>query len=191
MKYVYNYDAETGEFFNATEAPLDPAETELQGKDIFLLPANATFIEPPIALDGKIQIFNRRDKGKWSMKSDLRGTTYFKPETGERVEILKIGKRLPKYCTTDAPPENLKRPKFNGSKWEESAAIYEGHVITTVARVNELARIQIANLGEEKVKTLKIIAGTDDCPEWNHFLVKRAKILKDVEKFISKNNLGE
>lgn len=190
MKYVYNYDPDTGEFLKATVAQLDPEESKVQDKDIFLLPANATFIEPPIARDGKIQIFNRRSQGKWSMKSDLRGTTYFEAD-GERVEIKKIGKRLPKNCTTKAPPLNLKRPKLTGAEWKEGAAIYEGHVITTLARVMELTRIKIANLGEEKVKTLKIIAGDGECKEWDKFLIKRAKVLKDADKFIADNNLGE
>ena len=185
MKYVYNYDKNTGEFLNATPAQLDPAETELQGKDVFLLPANATFIEPPIAVDGKIQVFK---KEKWSMKTDMRGTTYF-TKNGDRVIINKLGKRIPQGCAKNAPPDHLKRPKLVNSVWTESALVYEGHVVSTSARVKELTRKKITELGEDKAKTLKIIAGNNYCEEWEIFLVKRDEILRDSENFIRDNNL--
>ena len=43
---AYNYDL-NGIYISTTECALDPLETELQGKDVYLLPANATFSTNP------------------------------------------------------------------------------------------------------------------------------------------------
>jgi len=45
MKLVYYYN-ENKEFTFCEEAQLDPLESELQGCEIYLLPADATFTEP-------------------------------------------------------------------------------------------------------------------------------------------------
>lgn len=50
--FVYRYDDETKEFKNAEEAFLDPLETEIQGKEIYLLSANCTYVEPPEEKEG-------------------------------------------------------------------------------------------------------------------------------------------
>jgi hypothetical protein len=43
---VYKFHPETKEYLYAVEAYIDPLETKKQKKDIYLLPANATFIQP-------------------------------------------------------------------------------------------------------------------------------------------------
>jgi hypothetical protein len=59
---VYHYDEETKEFLYEEKAYIDPLETELKGKDIFLLPANATFLEPLSKKEGFKVVF---DGEKW------------------------------------------------------------------------------------------------------------------------------
>lgn len=49
---VYRFDEETKKYINAEEAFIDPLESELQGKDIYLLPANCTSQQPPEPKDG-------------------------------------------------------------------------------------------------------------------------------------------
>jgi len=46
MKAVYNYN-DSGFFTNISEARLDNLETIAQMKAVYLLPRNATFIQPP------------------------------------------------------------------------------------------------------------------------------------------------
>ena len=44
---VYFYDKETFKYAGSREAVLDVLESQKEGKDIYALPANATFVEPP------------------------------------------------------------------------------------------------------------------------------------------------
>lgn len=69
---VYKYDEKTKEYIGAEQALIDPLETELQGKTIYLLPANATF-EKPNLQDGFASVFN----GKWENIEDNRGKEYW------------------------------------------------------------------------------------------------------------------
>lgn len=52
MAICYRYDQEKKTFQQSEEMYKDPLESELQGKDIWLLPADCTLIEPPEAKDG-------------------------------------------------------------------------------------------------------------------------------------------
>ena len=69
---VYKYDEQTKEYIGTEQALIDPLETELQGKEIYLLPANATF-EKPNLKDGFASVFN----GKWENIEDNRGKEYW------------------------------------------------------------------------------------------------------------------
>lgn len=53
MKTVYLYDEKTKEFKNEVNAQLDPLESEKAGKDIYLLPANATWEQPAAELPSR------------------------------------------------------------------------------------------------------------------------------------------
>ena len=52
MAICYRYDQEKKTFQQSEEMLKDPLESKLQGKDIWLLPANCTLIEPPEAKEG-------------------------------------------------------------------------------------------------------------------------------------------
>ena len=69
---VYKYDEQTKEYIGTEQALIDPLETELQGKEIYLLPANATF-EKPNLQEGFASVFN----GKWENIEDNRGKEYW------------------------------------------------------------------------------------------------------------------
>ena len=49
---VYRYDPETKIFLYSEPAMLDPLETQKAGKNIYLMPANCTDVEPPVSKDG-------------------------------------------------------------------------------------------------------------------------------------------
>lgn len=55
---TYRFDPETKEYLYSEEAFLDPLETEQQGKDVYLLPADSTFTEPFTAKDGFAVVWN-------------------------------------------------------------------------------------------------------------------------------------
>jgi hypothetical protein len=187
MKYVYNYDRETREYLSASEARLDPAESKLQEKDVFLLPAHATFIEPPQDVKHKTAVLKN---DKWSMKSDFRGTKYYNMN-GKEFEITKIGKRIPVGHTTSAPPSNLIRPVWGGKEWQETAPIFLGKRAESVEEVKEIVRKAIVDLGEEKAKTLYLLSLTNDlehCPEWDAFIDARLNLLLEADQFITNNS---
>jgi hypothetical protein len=188
MKHVYNYDTETFEFTGEEMADLDPAESELKGRNIFLLPANATFVEPPVEVDNKIQVFNVRTQ-KWAQRSDFRGSTHFTP-TGERKVIVDIGRKIPKINTMKEPPE-FKDPKWDGKVWKEGALLFRDKRILDKARVDELISKDIAALGEEKIKTAYLISLTEGgpCLEWEAFLEARKVLLDEGNAFVADNNL--
>lgn len=73
---VYFYDKETKEFTAEAEARKDPRASERLGKDVWLLPANATFDVPPVKESGKAVVF---DNG-WKQIADNRGKDIIKTD---------------------------------------------------------------------------------------------------------------
>lgn len=66
---VYNYDPITTEYTDSCEASLDPAQSKIEGKDVYLIPAYATTVKPPKAKTNEVVIY---DNG-WQIKADYRG----------------------------------------------------------------------------------------------------------------------
>lgn len=66
---IYNYDSITFEYIGESQASLDPEESKKQGKDIYLIPANATDKKPPIPKTNETVIFDNR----WKIVPDYRG----------------------------------------------------------------------------------------------------------------------
>lgn len=72
---TYKFDAGTKEYLYAEDAFRDPLESKAQGRDVWLLPADSTFTEPPVAEEGHAVRWNgtaweqvedhrqKRDKG--------------------------------------------------------------------------------------------------------------------------------
>lgn len=72
---VYKFD-EKGLFVGTDETELDPLESKLQGKEIYLLPPNATFAAPE-EKEGFAPVW---DGEKWKTIEDNRGQEYWLPE---------------------------------------------------------------------------------------------------------------
>ena len=70
---VYKYDEQTKEYIGTEQALIDPLESELQGKTIYLLPANATF-EKPNLQEAFASVFNGT---QWENIEDNRGKEYW------------------------------------------------------------------------------------------------------------------
>lgn len=62
-KTIYNFDDE-GYFTDKSEANIDPLETKVQKKNIYLLPRNSTFIKTPEPQENK-RIKWDKDNQKW------------------------------------------------------------------------------------------------------------------------------
>lgn len=62
---AYQYDSETKKYIGEIDRQIDPLESQEQGIDVWLMPANSTDIVPPEAKDGYDIVFNGTD---WEYK---------------------------------------------------------------------------------------------------------------------------
>lgn len=97
---VYKFD-ESGLFIGAEETELDPLESKLQGKEIYLLPSNATF-DKPKEKDGFVSVW---DGKKWLFVEDNRGVEYWLEgdEYGTPPRVMEELGTLPDGAVSVAP----------------------------------------------------------------------------------------
>ena len=103
---VYKYDEQTKEYIGTEEALLDPLETEQQEKEVYLLPANATFTAPTEPQEGYVNVWNVT---AWEQLEDNRGVEYWLPEDkfGAPAREMKELGALPEGATFNAPEKTL------------------------------------------------------------------------------------
>ena len=114
---VYKYDEQSKEYIGSEQALIDPLESELQGKTIYLLPANATF-EKPNLQDGFASVFNGT---QWENIEDNRGKEYWLDTDtfGTPAHTMKDLGAFPAGAVFTAPAktlEQLKADKINEFK---------------------------------------------------------------------------
>ncbi len=108
---VYHYDRVTKEFSGPSEARLDPKETKMQGKEVYLIPTYTTIIEP-LTLDiDEVAVF---ESDNWVAKEDHRGKTVFDITTTEPMVINQIGP-MPDGFTLEIPTGPF--ALWNGTAW--------------------------------------------------------------------------
>lgn len=107
---VYKYDEKTKEYIGTEQALIDPLESELQGKEIYLLPANATFIPPTEPPDGYVNVWNG---SIWEQVEDHRKQEYWLPEDkyGAPAREMKELGPLPEGATLTVPERTLEEVK--------------------------------------------------------------------------------
>lgn len=124
----YGYDVITKVYTNSFDARKDPLESKLQGKDVWLLPANATFVVPPEMPSGYTCIWQ---DNTWVLVEDHRGQYYWLPDaTWETLpEKMETVGPLPEGATTTKPEKTLeavKQSKIAQIDNETSLAITSG-----------------------------------------------------------------
>lgn len=105
---VYKYDEQTKEYIGTEQALINPLESELQSKTIYLLPANATF-EKPNLQEGFASIWN----GKWENIEDNRGKEYWLDTDtfGTPAKTMKDLGAFPAGAVFTAPAKTLEQLK--------------------------------------------------------------------------------
>ena len=105
---VYKFNPITKEYTGVEPAMLDPLESELQGKEIYLLPANATF-EKPNLQEGFASVWN----GKWENIEDNRGKEYWLDTDtfGTPAKTMKDLGAFPANAVFTAPVKTLEQLK--------------------------------------------------------------------------------
>ena len=103
---VYKYDKQTKEYTGVETARLDPLESKAQGKEVYLLPVNATFIAPLAVKEGYVQVFKN---DVWNYVEDNRGKEYWLPgdEYGTAARTMKELGELPEGAVFEAPEKPL------------------------------------------------------------------------------------
>lgn len=136
---VYKYDEKTKEYIGTEEALLDPLETKLQGKNIYLLPANATFTAPTEPQDGYVNVWNGE---AWEQVEDNRGVEYWLPDDkyGAPAREMKELGALPEGATL-TPPEQTQAEK---NQEQANAAKAELRSLAETAMMAQLAGGDIA-----------------------------------------------
>lgn len=89
----YTYDEKTKEFTGTQNGFIDPLETKKQGKNVYLVPANATDKKPLKTKENQTVIFNGSD---WEIIADYRNKIYYIGT--KKYEMKELGD-LPKGAT--------------------------------------------------------------------------------------------
>ena len=121
---VYEYD-EAGLYVGETIAEPSPRE-----KDVWLIPANATELEPPVTGEHECAVFRN---SRWSVRYDYRGTTYWLPDGTEHT-ITETGAIVPEGALTEAPPpslETLRERKRTELASAFETALKEAHCLSS------------------------------------------------------------
>lgn len=106
---VYKFNPITKEYTGVEPAMLDPLESKLQGKEVYLLPADATFFSPNLQ-QGYVSVFK---EGAWENIEDNRGKEYWLPEDkyGAPAREMKELGLLPEGAMLTAPERTLEEVK--------------------------------------------------------------------------------
>lgn len=146
----YKFDHETKEFLYSEESFLDPLETEQQGHDVYLLPADSTFTAPLDAKEGYAICWNgteweyqedhrqKRDKGGVPIEGT--GTAYWMPEDTwqSQPRYMKVLGPLPEKSTTVKPEKPFsvwKEEKLSELSGKFSAAENDAHLTSSLGIV--------------------------------------------------------
>jgi len=140
-KKYYSYHPQTFEYLGEFDAPLDPLETKTQGKEVYLLPAHATFTAPTLTPgENEVLVYNPQSND-WEIKSDYRGTVIYEIDengyfTGNASTIENIGEEI-NNRPTQPPSTELVKPKWDGTQWieEEDISKYKRNKIQEIKNI--------------------------------------------------------
>lgn len=142
MAICYRYDQEKKTFQQSEEMYKDPLESELQGEDVWLLPANCTLIEPPEAKEGFDIIWNG---DAWEYKEQEKEPEPYVPTEKEKTQ-QKIWDLKEKLSETDYKILKCSEASLQGQEMPYDLDVVVAERDGWRAQINEL---------EEKLKTFE------------------------------------
>lgn len=119
--FIYHYHPRTKEFIATTKADIDPMATKREGKEVYMLPANATFTAPPECLENEVCVFKNE---KWLVIEDIRKT--------KMIRVSKDSMALDKVNNLDVEDESLLIDKKLAEDIQANPDLYkivEGEII--------------------------------------------------------------
>ena len=135
---AYMYSINTQEFLESVPCFPDPVRSRMEGREVYLLPANATFTAPPAKRTGYTAIWNGSG---WAEVEDYRGVRYWpKGATfnSSPVEMKELGP-LPDGASLTRPEQTAEEKAAEEERRKEAEA--------EAARVPDL-EAAVAELGE-------------------------------------------
>ena len=85
---LYGYNKNSKEYIGYMDAYVDPLESEIQKKSVFVIPPYFTEVEPAIPKEGNTMVF---DGSTWSEVEDHRGLIVYDKKTGKELTISELG----------------------------------------------------------------------------------------------------
>lgn len=209
---TYKYDHETKEYLFSEDAFFDPLETEQQGRDVYLLPADSTFTAPLASKEGYAVCWNgtaweyvedhrqKRDGGGVPIEST--GTAYWLPEDtwmSPSRYMKKLGP-LPEGALLERPEkslEELKADKVIQIDSETSAAILAGfdYTIDKTSYHFSYDSFDQQNFSDTANMCQLALAGTPGLPTsvvWNSYLPDGTLVQQtfDAQSFLALYTAG-
>ncbi len=101
---AYLYSITTHELLESVPCYPDPVRSRMEGREVYLLPANATFTEPPAKRPGYTALWNGSG---WTEVEDHRGVQYWPkgaPYNSSPMEMKELGP-LPEGASLTRPEQ--------------------------------------------------------------------------------------
>ena len=209
---TYKYDHDTKEYLFSEDAFLDPLETEQQGRDVYLLPADSTFTASLDAKEGYAVCWNgetweyiedhrqKRDMG--GVPIDGTGTAYWMPDDTCQTpaRYMKELGPLPEGAVTVRPEKSLaeiKADKVSQIDAETSAAILAGfdYTINGTSYHFSYDSFDQQNFSDTANMCQLALAGTPGLPTsvvWNSYLPDGTLVQQtfDAQSFLALYTAG-
>jgi hypothetical protein len=153
---IYNFDS-NGYLINESIAKIDPMESERQGKDMYILPKNATFIEP-IEYNSELEILKFSVTDNLWLIEDIKliGDYYLKSDGSITKSILK--KELELYTNIHPNLELYEDKDENNNITQVSTISFiDGAWVYTSTTKSQLISVKLAKIAEVKQEAAKRI----------------------------------
>lgn len=116
---AYMYSTTTHEFIETVPCYPDPVRSRMEGREVYLLPANATFTAPPAKRPGYTAIWNGSG---WIETEDHRGVQYWPkgaPYNSSPVEMKELGP-LPDGASLTRPEQTAEEKAMEEERRKEA-----------------------------------------------------------------------
>lgn len=153
---AYMYSITTHEFLEPVPCFPDPVRSRIEGREVYLLPANATFTVPPAKRTGYIAVWNGSE---WIETEDHRGVQFWQkgaPYNSSPMEMKELGP-LPDGASLTRPEQTAeeKAEEENRRKQAEAEA---SRVPDLEAAVAELGMTSASDKEESDAAVLDLAA---------------------------------
>lgn len=118
---AYSYSITTHEYLETVPCFPDPVRSRMEGREVYLLPANATFTAPPAKRTGYAAVWNGSG---WAEVEDHRGIQYWlkgAPYNSPSVEMKELGP-LPVGASLTRPEQTAEEKAAEEARRKEAEA---------------------------------------------------------------------